>query len=92
MRTIVRWMALIMLLLGATACAGRPLDEITMESSIKAELGRSGIPGAVVTCPNDIKAWKGSTFTCTAAAKGETVTLQVTQTDDQGHVTFKIAK
>jgi len=92
MRTTVRWIALLTLLLVATACAGRPLDETTLESSIKAELGKSGIPDAVVTCPGDIKAQKGGTFTCTAAAQGETVTLQITQTDDQGHVTFKIAK
>lgn len=92
MRPTVRWIALLTLVLGATACAGRPLDKTTMESSIKAELGKSGIPGAVVTCPDAIKAEKGGTFTCTTVAQGETVTLQVTQTDEQGNVTFKIAK
>ena len=64
-----------------------------MELSIQAQLeSKTGVSGFTVTCPGNIQAQTGGTFTCTAAAQGETVTLQVTQTDDQGHVTFTIAR
>jgi Domain of unknown function (DUF4333) len=82
LRRIVRWIAILTLVFGAVAC-----------SSLKTQLeATAGITGVTVTCPDNIKAEKGATFTCRATAQGETVTLDVTQTDDQGHVTFKVAR
>lgn len=92
MRSTVRWIAVLLLTFGAVACS-RTIDKASLESSIKTQLeAKTGISGVTVTCPDNIKAQQGGTFTCTAAAQGQTVTLQITQTDDQGHVTFKIAK
>ena len=92
MHPFVRWIALLTLALGAASCS-RSLDKTSLESSIETQLeSKGGISDVTVTCPGDIKAQAGGTFTCTAAAQGETVTLQVTQTDDQGNVTFKIVK
>jgi hypothetical protein len=90
MRQVARFVALPLLMLVAVACS-KTIDSTSLESSIKTQLATKGVPGATVSCPDDIKAEKGGTFTCTASAQGQTVTLQITQTDDQGHVTFKVA-
>ncbi len=92
MRQTVRWIALCTLVVAATACT-KTIDNTSLESSIKAQMEKqTGVSGITVTCPEEIKAEQGGTFTCSAAAQGEKVTLQVTQTDDQGHVTFKVAQ
>jgi Domain of unknown function (DUF4333) len=92
MRSIIRWILVVALVFVAVACT-RTIDKTSLEDSIKTQLESSAsVSGVSVTCPDNIKAEKGGTFTCTASAQGETVTLQVTQTDDQGHVTFKVAK
>jgi hypothetical protein len=47
---------------------------------------------ATVTCPDNRPIKLGDVFNCTATTdSGISVTLQVTQTDDTGHVTFRIA-
>jgi uncharacterized glyoxalase superfamily protein PhnB len=49
------------------------------------------VQGVTVSCPDDVPAETGHTFTCSAAnADGSTMTLEVSQTDDQGHVTYKV--
>jgi hypothetical protein len=50
------------------------------------------LEGVTVSCPDDIEVATGGTFTCTATdADGTTMTIQGTQTDDQGNVTYKVA-
>ena len=50
-----------------------------------------GVSGATVACPDDVNVEAGGTFECTAtSAGGKTMTLEVTQTDDRGNVTFKV--
>ena len=90
MRQLARFFVLSSLVFAAVACS-KTIDSTSLESSIKSQLATKGVPDATVTCPDDIKAEKGGTFTCTAAAQGQTVTLDITQTDDEGHVTFKVA-
>jgi uncharacterized protein DUF4333 len=90
MRQVARFVVFSLLVFAAVACT-KTIDSTSLESSIKSQLATKGVPGATVTCPDDIKAEKGGTFTCTASAQGQTVTLDITQTDDQGHVTFKVA-
>ncbi|MEP7059391.1 MAG: DUF4333 domain-containing protein [Actinomycetota bacterium] len=90
MRQINRFVAMLLFVFVAVACT-KTIDSTSLESSIKTQLATKGIPGATVSCPDDIKAEKGGTFTCKASAQGQTVTLQITQTDDAGHVTFKVA-
>jgi len=92
MRSTIRWIAVVALVMGAAACS-RTIDKTSLETSIKTQLEKQpGVTGVTVTCPDNIKAQQGGTFTCTAVAQGQTVTLQITQTDDQGHVTFKVVK
>lgn len=89
MPRVVRLLAICLLLLVATSCS-RTLDTNSLENSLKTQMeSKTGVSGFTITCPENIKAVEGGTFTCTAAAQGETVTLQVTQTDAQGHVTFR---
>ncbi len=61
--------------------------EETLRSKIEQQLGAHGI---TVDCPDDEPAAAGATFQCTAtSADGKTITVEVTQTDDQGNVTYK---
>ena len=81
-----------MMMVAAVSCS-KTIDSSSWESSIKSQLESNGsVTGVSVSCPDSIKVQAGGTFTCTATAQGQTVTLQVTQTDDQGHVTFKLAR
>ena len=45
-----------------------------------------------VSCPSEIEAKTGATFTCdvTDPSTGETATITGTQTDDQGHFDWKV--
>ena len=48
--------------------------------------------GFTVSCPDDQPAEAGHTFDCTATnPDGTTITLHVTESDDQGHVTYAVA-
>jgi hypothetical protein len=75
----------------AAACS-RPLDVEGLQSELKAQLEKEfDTTGLTVTCPDSVKAEAGSTFQCQATdATGATVVITVTQTDDQGHVTWKV--
>ena len=45
-----------------------------------------------VSCPDEIKAEKDGTFTCTVTASdGAKATIKATQTDDNGHFNFSIS-
>lgn len=43
---------------------------------------------ARVTCPGAVLQHKGVHFTCTARVKGKSYPFEVTETNDQGHVSF----
>jgi hypothetical protein len=48
--------------LSVTAC--NKVDSEKLEKDVEAQLAEGGITGADVTCPKDVKAKKGATFTC----------------------------
>lgn len=75
----------------AAGCS-QPLDVAGLESQLQTQLEKEfDTKGLTVTCPDDVKAEAGSTFECQASdATGATVVITVTQTDDQGHVTWKV--
>jgi hypothetical protein len=75
----------------AGACT-KTLDTPGLEDKVKAEIEEKlGETGMTVECPDDIKVKAGATFECTATGpSGTTATIEVTQTDDQGHLTWKI--
>ena len=43
-----------------------------------------------VVCPDIVTVKKGGQFECKATAGADTVTVKVTQTDDKGHVNYKV--
>ena len=86
----------VVILLASLALAGgctrtKTLDanglEQTLGPKIEQQLDTHGI---TVDCPDDEPAKAGATFQCTAtSAAGKTLTIEVTQTDDRGNVTWK---
>ena len=81
------------LALFAAACGESKLDTSRLESQIEKTLAdRTGFQIESVTCPDDVKAEKGGTFRCTVSTgRGERAAVNVTQTNDEGGVTWKLA-
>jgi hypothetical protein len=82
---------LLCIAVAAVACS-KSLDtgglETQLESQLNSQLKTTGI---TVNCPSDIKAESGSEFDCTATVPDAgTVTVRVTQTDNDGHVTWAV--
>ncbi|MCX6434067.1 MAG: DUF4333 domain-containing protein [Actinobacteria bacterium] len=68
------------------------LDTLTLESGVTDELAKQVGGTWTVVCPKGIAIENGATFTCDAtSADGQTETVNVTQTDDQGNVTWELA-
>jgi hypothetical protein len=77
----------------AGACSRtKTLDAQGLDEMLSSKMEQHGIHGVTVTCPDDVKVATGGTFECSAtAADGTAITIQVTQADDQGNVTFKVS-
>ncbi len=88
---IARTTALVAVVLVAAGCT-KSLDTSGLESTLQAQVAPTLNAGDVtVSCPDNVKVKAGGTFSCTATAGAKTFTLTVTQTDDQGTVTWKLA-
>jgi translation initiation factor IF-1 len=79
------------LALSGAACA-RTLDrgslEETLTSQVRDELDEDDI---TVSCPDGVEVEEGSVFECTATgADGATVTVEVTQLNDEGRVEWRL--
>ena len=86
----VRTLGVLALVLAAAACS-KTLDTTELEGSLKDQLETQlEVTGLTVDCPDDIEATAGDTFECTASGADGTVTISVTQTDDQGNLTWEI--
>ena len=59
----------------------------TVATEMQTQLNLSGTP--TVTCPDPVPIEQGNVFTCTAELDGDSVDVEVTQTDDQGNVTWQ---
>jgi hypothetical protein len=79
-------------LVTATSCT-KPLDTSQLQTTLKRQLeADTGTTGLTVTCPTDVKVQTGGTFSCTVTKSGTaSLTIDVTQTDDKGNVTWKVA-
>lgn len=64
--------------------------ETTIATGMQEQLELSAEP--TVTCPDTISIQKDAVTTCTAELDGETVDVQVTQTDDQGNVNWEVVQ
>lgn len=74
-----------------SGCSAQELDVDKLESTISTEMqSQLDLPAApTVTCPDSIPIEQGKVSTCTAELDGDSVDVEVTQTDDQGNVTWK---
>jgi hypothetical protein len=90
MRT--RTLVVVCCLAAFAAGCSKTLDSTGVESQVKAAIeDRLGQTGMTVDCPDDVEVKAGATFTCTATGpSGTTATVEVTQTDDKGNLTWKI--
>ena len=86
----------VVVLLASLALVGgcsrtKTLDAPSLEEMLRTEIEQQlGASGFTVDCPDDEPAAAGATFQCSAtSADGKTLTIEVTQTDDKGNVTWK---
>ncbi len=77
-----------------SACSSGGLDidklESTLATELQTQLDLSAAP--TVTCPDDVPIEKDNVFNCTATLDGESADIQVTQTDDQGNVSWEVVQ
>ena len=74
-------------------CAGeRVVDTDELEGQIAAELqAQTGVTPTSVNCPDDVPEEAGGTFNCTVTADdGSSANVTVTQTDDDGSLTWEV--
>jgi Domain of unknown function (DUF4333) len=88
-RSVVVLLASLALVGGCTRT--KTLDANSLEETLRAKIEQQlGTHGIAVDCPDDEPAQAGATFQCTAtSAAGKSLTIEVTQTDGQGNVTWK---
>ncbi|MDA0673874.1 MAG: DUF4333 domain-containing protein [Cyanobacteria bacterium] len=87
-----RWIAISIGLLGLTACGGG-LDTAAIEADIQGDIERQGhrLQLKAVQCPRNISRQAGGYFRCVGELKPEgQFTINVTQTDEQGGVTWDV--
>ncbi|MGZ4620276.1 MAG: DUF4333 domain-containing protein [Frankiaceae bacterium] len=68
------------------------LNATKLQDAIRNRIQQAtGVAPDSVTCPDDAKQGKGNDFQCAAVVEGQSVPVDVTQTDDSGRVTFAAA-
>ena len=88
---LARVLVLVCIAAAATACS-KTLKIDDLETEIGHQIDTQlGTAGNTVVCPDDVKAEAGATFACTATlSTGDTVTVEVKQTDGDGNVTWSL--
>jgi hypothetical protein len=78
---------------GNVAVSAPFIHKDELQDSLAKSIGdQSGGGDIEVVCPDIIVGEKGGEFECKATAGSDKATIAVTQTDDQGHVTFKVKR
>lgn len=72
------------------ACGAQTLDGASVEEQVLAELQAAGSPVTAVSCPERVDVQAGGTFTCTGTTDEGEWTIEVTQTDDAGSLSFEV--
>ena len=77
--------------LGAAGCTSQ-LDTDKLQDEIAKGIKTQTGTAVTVDCPTDKEVKKGDKFTCSVKAKsgGKTAKVEVTQTNDDGDVTWKL--
>jgi hypothetical protein len=73
---------------GASEPAKKVLNTEEVERAIERSIREQRKLDSSVTCPVNIEQKKGNDFSCYATVKGKRFEFKVTQTDDDGHVTY----
>ena len=73
-------------------CGSTTLETSQLEQTIKKDLEKQGAKNVTATCPDDVEAKKGVSFTCKAKSQGEEISVKGTQVDDEGNVEFAPVK
>jgi hypothetical protein len=68
------------------------LDDVELEQVIATQFQeQTGVGLQSVSCPDDTPIEQGNVFQCTAVASdGQSLTIQVTQTDNTGNVNWEV--
>ena len=85
---------LLLVTVAAGSCAAQTLDTDQLERRLGRQISaRLGVAGIEAECPERVEVRGDAAFTCTARAPGDDLELrvEVTQVDDEGHVTWEIA-
>lgn len=80
------------LMLALVACGPGKLDMEKIKSSVQSGVSSQlGLKVDSVTCPTEVEAKAGGTFSCTVKTSDltEELPVEVTQNDDKGNVTWK---
>src|SRR3954464_1410398 len=73
---------------GSVSVGKTVLNTEEVERSIEKSIREQRHLDASVTCPVNIEQKKGNDFSCYADVNGKRFEFKVTQTDDDGHVTY----
>jgi uncharacterized protein DUF4333 len=75
----------------ATGCRPTLLDSEGLERQLETQLEQElGTGPLTVSCPPDVEVAAKATFECTASGEGTELNVSVTQTNDEGDVTWKV--
>lgn len=87
----IRTAVLLFVVVVAVACS-KSLDIDGLQTELGSQLNtKLDTTGITVDCPDDIKAESGGEFDCTGTVPDAgTVTIHVTQTDGDGHITWEV--
>jgi hypothetical protein len=66
------------------------LDDVNLENILTQRLEQQGVTVNSIDCPDDRPLQQGDNFTCTADTDAGPLVFNVTQTDNQGNVTFSL--
>ena len=83
-----------LLLLPLAACGEKRIVAGDLEAKLRTALAdSSGVTVKEVSCPDDVKAEKGTRFDCTAVRPdGRRVSVSVTLTNDKGGFTYVVRR
>jgi hypothetical protein len=87
-------MALILVPAAIGSCVPRTLDSRQLERRLGRELSVDlRVGGITAECPDEVEVREGATFRCIARSPdgSQTLAIDVTQVDAEGHVTWEIA-
>jgi len=89
-KTLLLALLLLTVAILVAACGTSIVDTQKAESVLKKDVvAQTGVAIASVSCPDNVAAKKGATFTCVAhGADGTHAPINVQQTDNQGNVNY----